>query len=61
MDIMADRLEEMDVRTLERQTGRVGCKRAGRHAEGLAEVEKNTLGNKFSRVEADALEEILSG
>ena len=29
--------------------------------EGLAEVEKNKLGNIFSRVEADTLDEILSG
>ena len=34
---------------------------AGTLTERLAEVEKNTLGNIFSGVEADALVEILSG
>ena len=34
---------------------------AGTLTEGLAEVEKNNFGNIFSRVEADTLDERLSG
>ena len=33
----------------------------GTLTEGLAEVEKNRLGNIFSNVQADAVVEILSG
>ena len=51
---MADRLEEMDA-VLDANV------QAGTLTEGLAEVDKNTPGNIFSRVDADALDEILFG
>ena len=59
---MADRLAEMEVRTLSDKLAVLDANaQVGTLTEGLAEVDKNTLGNIFSRVEADALVQILSG
>ena len=59
---MADRLSEMDVRTLSKKLAVLDSNALeGTLTEGLAEVEKNRLGNIFSNVQADAVVEILSG
>lgn len=59
---MADRLAEMEVRTL-RNTLVVLDANAlvENQTETLAEVKVNTLGNVLSKVEANALVETLSG
>ena len=59
---MADRLEEINVSSLSDKLAVLDINaQAGTLTEGLAKMDKNTLGNIFSRVEADALVEILSG
>ena len=59
---MADRLSEMDVRTLSEKLALLDSNALeGTLTEGLAEVEKNRLGNIFSNVQVDAVVEILSG
>ena len=59
---MADRLAEMEVRTLSDKLAVLDANvLVGTLTERLAEVERNTLCNIFSRVQADALVEILSG
>ena len=59
---MADRLEEMVVRTISDKLAVLDANaQVGTLTEGLAEVDKKTLGNIFSRVETDALVEILCG
>ena len=59
---MADRLAEMEVRTLSDKLSVLHANApVGMVTEGPAEVETNTLGNIFFNVETDALVEILSG
>ena len=58
---MADRLAEMEVRTLSDKLAVLHANApVGMLTKGPAEVAKNTLGNIFSNLEADALVEILS-
>ena len=57
---MADRLEEMEVRTLsDTLLAVLDANTLNTLTERLAEVEVNMLGNIFSKVEADAVVEIL--
>ena len=57
---MADRLAEMEVRTLSDTLPAVlDANTLNTLTERLAEVEVNMLGNIFSKVEADAVVEIL--
>ena len=59
---MADRLAEMEVRTLSNTLAAVDANGlVDNPTEGLPEVEVNTPSNIFSKVEADALVETLSG
>ena len=59
---MADRLAEMEVRTLSDKLAVLHANApVGMVNEGPAEVETNTLGNIYFNVETDALVEILSG
>ena len=58
---MADRLEEMEVRILNDTLAVLDANAlVYTLTERLAEVDVNTIGNKFSRLKADALVEILS-
>ena len=57
---MADRLAEMEVRTLsDTLLAVLDANTLNTLTERLAEVEVNMLGNIFSKVEADAVVEIL--
>ena len=57
---MADRLAEMEVRTLsDTLLAVLDANTLNTLTERLAEVEVNILGNIFSKVEADAVVEIL--
>ena len=59
---MADRLAEMEVRTLSDKLAVLHENApVGTLTEGPAEVERDTLGNIFSNVEADPLVEKQSG
>ena len=59
---MADRLAEMEVRTLSDKLAVLDANApVGMVTERPTEVETNTLGNIFFNVETDALVEILSG
>ena len=56
---MADRLAEMEVRTLSDTLNVLDLNTLNTLTERLAEVEVNMLGNIFSKVEANGLVEIL--
>ena len=56
---MADKLAEMEVRTLSDTLNVLDLNTLNTLTERLAEVEVNMLGNIFSKVEANGLVEIL--